>query len=222
MSLDAEDVVQYNHDYLGVELIFRCGEFPNVPLISTKGGLINYNHVLSLCQLGYPLKEKPEDRLLEELLLAEGVENLDLMKKVRAWGKIQRIRKKELGKQICTITIPYANWVKLRAKMIKLTYPWEPSMCIKIIKPPIIVISEVDRLKETIRKLEKENADLQSSLGKVTLEKDALVSLGQKREWFKKADTDIQIELNKRRKVGDTLKGSFETIATNKKQLAEA
>ncbi|XP_050875391.1 uncharacterized protein LOC127079017 [Lathyrus oleraceus] len=111
--LDAEDVVWYNHDYLGVELISRCGEFPNVPLVSTKGGLIKYNHVLSLCQLGYPLKEKPEDRLLEELLLAEGVENPDLMKKVRrAWGKIRRIGKKELGKQLCTTTILYANWVK--------------------------------------------------------------------------------------------------------------
>lgn len=99
MSLDVEDVVWCSHDYLGVELIFRCGEFSNVPLVIIKGGLINYNHVLSLRQLGYPLKEKPEDCLLEELLLAEGVENPDLMKKVRrAWGKIHRIGKKELGK----------------------------------------------------------------------------------------------------------------------------
>ncbi|XP_050889301.1 uncharacterized protein LOC127094519 [Lathyrus oleraceus] len=99
MSLDAEDVVWYSHDYLRVELIFRCEEFPNVSLVITKGGLINYNHVLSLRQLGYPLKQKLENRILEELLLAEGVENMDLMKKVRrAWGKIQRIGKKELGK----------------------------------------------------------------------------------------------------------------------------
>lgn len=47
MSLDAEDVIWYNHDYLGVELIFHCGEFPNVPLVNTKEGLINYNHVIS-------------------------------------------------------------------------------------------------------------------------------------------------------------------------------
>lgn len=72
MSLDAEDVIWYNCDYIGVEPIFCCGDIQNVPLISTKGGLINYNPVLSLCQLGYPLKEKPEDWQLEELLLAEG------------------------------------------------------------------------------------------------------------------------------------------------------
>lgn len=52
--------------------------------------------------------------------------------------------------------------------MIKLPYPWEPSMCIKTINPPSTVISEVDRLKETINKLEKENAGLRSSLIKVT------------------------------------------------------
>ncbi|XP_050889345.1 uncharacterized protein LOC127094568 [Lathyrus oleraceus] len=219
MSLDAEDVIWHSHDYLRVELIFHCGEFPNVPLISIKGGLINYNPVLLLHQLGYPLKEKPEHRLLEELLLAEGVENLDLMKKVRrAWGKIHRIGKKEMGKQLCTATTPYANWVKLTSKMIKLPYPWEPSMCIKTIKPPVAVISEVDHLKETIRKLEKENVGLRSNLGKVTSKKDALkTNLSQKRERFNKADTDIQIEQNKRRKVGDALKGSFETI-TNKKK----
>ena len=48
MSLDAEDVTWYNHAYIMVEIIFRCGEFPNVMLINTKGRLINYNLVLSL------------------------------------------------------------------------------------------------------------------------------------------------------------------------------
>lgn len=107
--------------------------------------------------------------------------------------------------------------------MIKLSYPWEPSMCIKTIKPPAVVVSEVDRLTETIKKLDKENVGLYFSLIKVTLEKNTLkVSLSQKRERFNKADTDIQIEQNKKRKVGDALKGSFETIANKKKELAEA
>lgn len=192
--------------------------------LSLAGGLINYNLVLSLRQLGYPLKEKPEDHLLEELLLAEGVENPELMKKVRrSWGKIQRVGKKELGKQLCTVTTSYADWVKSRAKMIKLSYPWEPSMCIKTIKPYAVVVYEVDLLKETITKLEKENTDLHSSLIKVTSKKNTLkASLSQKRERFNKEDTDIQIEKNKRRKVGYSLKGSFETIANKKKELAEA
>ncbi|XP_050896955.1 uncharacterized protein LOC127103765 [Lathyrus oleraceus] len=184
MSLDAEDVIWYIHDHMRVELIFHCGEFPNVPLIITKWGLINYNPVLSLHRLGYPLRENPKDPQLGELLLAEGVENPDLMKKVRrAWGKIHHIGKKELGKQTCTTTVLYSTWVKSRAKMIKLSYRWEPSMSIKTIEPLVATILEVGRRKETIRKLEKENANLRSSLGKVTSERDALkTNLSQKRE----------------------------------------
>ncbi|XP_050878087.1 uncharacterized protein LOC127081902 [Lathyrus oleraceus] len=224
MSLDAKDVVWFILDYLRVERIFRCGEFPNVPLVSTKRGVINYNPVLTLRNLGYPLKEKLDDRMLEELLLAERVESPEMMNKVRrAWGKIQRVGKKDLGKQLCTVTTSYADWVKPMAKMIKLSYPWEPSMCIKTPKPPAAITSEVDRLKEIIKKLEKENVGFRSSLIKVTLEKNTLKAiLSQKRERFNKADTDIQIEQNKRRKVGDALKGSFETIANKKKELAEA
>ncbi|XP_050908906.1 uncharacterized protein LOC127122648 [Lathyrus oleraceus] len=224
MSLDAEDVVWFSLDYLRVELIFRCGEFPNVPLVSTKEGVINYNPVLSLRQLGYPLKEKPEDRFLEELMLAEEVESLELMKSVRrAWGKIQRVGKKEQGKLLCTITTSYADWVKSMAKMIKLPYPWELSMCIKTPKPHAAVASEVDRLKEITKKLEKKNVGLRSSLIKVTSKKNTMkASLTQKRERLNKADTDIQIKQNKRRKVGDSLKGSFDTIANKKKELAEA
>lgn len=62
MSLNADDMVWYSREYDMVKPIFSCGDFHNVHLISSRGGLINYNHVLSLCQLGYPLREKPEDR----------------------------------------------------------------------------------------------------------------------------------------------------------------
>lgn len=110
------------------------------------------------------------------------------------------------------------SWVKLKAKMIKLLYPLEPSTSLKTIEPPVATISEVDRLKETIIKLEKENVGLRSSLRKVTSEKDALkTSLNQKGKRFNKVDFDIQIEQNKRRKVGEALKGTFEALATKKK-----
>lgn len=142
MSLDAEDVIWYSRDYIGVEPIFHCGDFQNVPLISTKGGLINYNPVLSLRQLGYPSKEEPKDRQLEELLIAKGVENIDMMKKVRRdWVKTHHIGKKELVKQTCTVEIPYSAWVKSRIKMVMLPYPWEPFMSLKTIEPPIATIS---------------------------------------------------------------------------------
>lgn len=96
-------------------------------------------------------------------------------------------------------------------------------MSLKTIEPNVATISEVDRLKETIRTLEKKNADLRSSLGKVTSKKDALkINLSQKRGRFNKVDTDIQIEQHKRRKAGEVLKGTYENQEAKKKQLAEA
>ncbi|XP_050875913.1 uncharacterized protein LOC127079572 [Lathyrus oleraceus] len=100
MSLDDEDVVWYYHDYDRVKLVYSCEDFPNIPLVSSKGGVINYNSVLSLCQLGYQLKEEPKSKFLEEFLIAEKVKDANMMKRIRrAWGKVQCIGKKELGKQ---------------------------------------------------------------------------------------------------------------------------
>lgn len=123
-------------------------------------GLINYNLVLSLRQLGYPLKEKPEDQQLEELIVVEGVEDFDMVKRIRhALGKIHYIGKEEVGKHNCIALASYSDWVRSRVKSIKMPYPWEPSMSFKPNVLPIVVIFEVDKLKKNIMALEKENVD---------------------------------------------------------------
>ena len=64
MSLTNDDIVWYD-PYLGsFEIIDCCGEFSNVPLICTQGG-INYNPALACHQLGFPLRDKPNNTLLE-------------------------------------------------------------------------------------------------------------------------------------------------------------
>ncbi|KAI5428560.1 hypothetical protein KIW84_033523 [Lathyrus oleraceus] len=64
MSLTNDDISWYNRVYDGVQIIDSCGEFSNVPLLGTCGG-INYNPVLARRQLGFPLKDKPNNILLE-------------------------------------------------------------------------------------------------------------------------------------------------------------
>lgn len=66
--MDVEDVVWYYRDYDGVEIIYSCKDFLNVPLVSAIGGVINYNMVLSLRRLGYQLKKEPQPKLLENFL----------------------------------------------------------------------------------------------------------------------------------------------------------
>ena len=40
------------------DVLISCGEFPNVPLMGTRG-CINYNPVLTIRQLGYPMRGAP-------------------------------------------------------------------------------------------------------------------------------------------------------------------
>lgn len=223
MSLNIKDIVWYSRDYDGVEPIFRCGDFHNVPLIGAKGGLNNCNLVLSLCQLGYPLKDKPEDKQLEEFMIAEGVDGSELLKRVhRVWGKAQHIGKKEFGKQNCIALEPYTYWVKARVQTIKLPYPWEPSMSLKPPRYSVVSIYEVDKFKETIKFLQKENVDLQSDLSKLTQEKeDFKINLNQNKERILKAIEVSQVEKKKQRKIDDALKGTYVGLSTKKKQLAE-
>lgn len=69
-SLKASDFTWYSKEYDGINIVFSYGEFPNIPLIGTRGH-INVNLVLSLRQLGYPIQGPPEERLLEAFLLCD-------------------------------------------------------------------------------------------------------------------------------------------------------
>ncbi|XP_050895131.1 uncharacterized protein LOC127101722 [Lathyrus oleraceus] len=81
MSLEAEDIPWYSRVYDGVKLILNFGDFPNVPLLGTKGG-INYNPRLALRQLGYTMVDKPDLESVKGFVLYEGVEELELLKKI--------------------------------------------------------------------------------------------------------------------------------------------
>lgn len=158
--MNSKDIVWYNLDYDGVDPIFSCSDFQNVPLIGAKGGLINYSNVLSLRQMGYLLKDKPEDQLFEEFLIAEWVDDSEMLKRIHCvWGKIYRIGKKKLDKQNCIALKPYTYWVRSSVKTIKLSYPWEPSTSLKPTRPPVVSIFEVDKPKYPIKLLEKEKND---------------------------------------------------------------
>lgn len=128
-----------------------------------------------------------------------------------------------MGKKNCIVRESYTRWVKDRVKEIFLPFPFKPSTSIKPPEPTINHTSEVDELKGTIKELEKENVDLKSRLGKMSLEKETLkFNLNQKRDKAHQADNKVQVELHKRRKVGEALKGTCGSMSGKKKQLAEA
>lgn len=90
-SLRSEDLSWYSKEYIGMDIILSCGDFPNLPLIGTQG-CVNSNPVLSLRQLGYPMEGPSDARSLEAFLLLDlGVENPSLFQRIReAWKKVNR------------------------------------------------------------------------------------------------------------------------------------
>ncbi|KAI5409944.1 hypothetical protein KIW84_055415 [Lathyrus oleraceus] len=124
MSLTNDDISWYNRVYDGVQIIDSCGEFSNVPLLGTCGG-INYNPVLARRQLGFPLKDKPNNILLEGVFFQEGKDPQGLKDRmVRAWRKIHRKGRKELGPKNCVVVEPYTAWVRKRAYEYLMPYEY--------------------------------------------------------------------------------------------------
>lgn len=127
-----------------------------------------------------------------------------------------------MGKKNCIAKEAYTKWVKDRVNEILLPFPYEPSMRIKPPEPVIHQTSEVDELKRVIKALEKENDDIKSRLGKISLEKETLrFNLNQKRDRVRRADNEVQTEVFKIIKVGDKLKGVYASLTAKKKQLVE-
>ncbi|KAI5417501.1 hypothetical protein KIW84_042205 [Lathyrus oleraceus] len=74
MSLTNDDIVWYVSSLSSLDVIDHCGEISNVPLIGTQGG-IHYNPALARRQLEFPLRDKPNNTLLEGLFYQEALED---------------------------------------------------------------------------------------------------------------------------------------------------
>ncbi|KAI5419834.1 hypothetical protein KIW84_043840 [Lathyrus oleraceus] len=124
MSLTNDDISWYNRVYDGVQIIDSCGEFSNMPLLGTCGG-INYNPVLARRQFGFPLKDKPNNILLEGVFFQEGKDLQGLKARmVHAWRKVHKKGRKELGPKNCVAMEPYTAWVRKRAYEYLMPYEY--------------------------------------------------------------------------------------------------
>jgi len=72
-------------------ILISCGGFPNVPLMGTRG-CINYNPVLTIRQLGYPMSGAPLEEGLAPFI-ARGFNNTNtrvLQRVHKAWERVQK------------------------------------------------------------------------------------------------------------------------------------
>ena len=72
-------------------ILISCGGFPNVPLMETRG-CINYNPILVIRQLGYPMRGAPLEESLTPII-ARGFNSTNpkaLQKVCKAWEMVQK------------------------------------------------------------------------------------------------------------------------------------
>lgn len=73
-----------------INLICCCGDFPNVPLMGTKG-CINYNPIMALRQFCYPIKFQPFDRALSPFMIRDCNQDPEMLRKIRrSWRSVVR------------------------------------------------------------------------------------------------------------------------------------
>ncbi|KAL5162260.1 hypothetical protein HKD37_07G019400 [Glycine soja] len=67
-------------------ILFSCGDYPNVPLIGTRG-CINYNPTLAIRQLGYPMRGAPTEESLSPCLVRDlSAQGLKVIHRIhKAW-----------------------------------------------------------------------------------------------------------------------------------------
>ncbi|KAI5401651.1 hypothetical protein KIW84_066213 [Lathyrus oleraceus] len=148
MSLTNDDISWYNRVYDGVQIIDSCGEFSNVPLLGTCGG-INYNPVLARRQLGFPLKDKPNNILLEGVFFQEGKDPQGLKSRmVRAWRKVHKKGRKELGPKNCIALETYSAWVRKRASEYLMPYDYPRPTPLVVAGPSTLPNQGVEELRD--------------------------------------------------------------------------
>ncbi|XP_050889388.1 uncharacterized protein LOC127094624 [Lathyrus oleraceus] len=168
-SLTSNHVKWYIRDWETEDVIVSIGDFLNVPLIGTKG-CIKYNPVLSLRKHGYPMNGPPKAEALEPFILHSAEADHPMVKKIkRSWQAVIR-KGKELGKRNVIAQEPYTCWVRERVQMVKLPFPFDPSIYSLVPEPEPILPEDVEKLNARIKELELENADLRLKLGRVSIE----------------------------------------------------
>ncbi|KAI5402355.1 hypothetical protein KIW84_050101 [Lathyrus oleraceus] len=120
MSLTNDDIFWYNRVYDGVQIIDSYGEFSNVPL-------------------------------LEGVFFQEGKDPQGLKgRMVRAWRKIHRKGRKELGPKNCIALEPY-TWVRRRASEYLMSYKYPRPTPLVVAGPSTLPDQGVEELRDEDR-----------------------------------------------------------------------
>ncbi|XP_058745860.1 uncharacterized protein LOC131618710 [Vicia villosa] len=188
MKLSYDDIIWNQKEFKGIQLFDRCGEFPNVPLLGTQGG-ITYNPILARHQFGFALKDRPCSIYLS-------TENFDYNsdttgKKgcfIKAWYEVKKVGVRDLGLRNYTPSDLYFRWIYDRVVEFGIPYPYDTPVVPRITPPVVHVEVEPyvpapdEDLAATVAHLRQEKAELEKRLQEVEAEKAVLVANAKERD----------------------------------------
>ncbi|KAI5441083.1 hypothetical protein KIW84_010516 [Lathyrus oleraceus] len=189
-------------------------------IIGSKG-CINYNPILAMRQLGYPITYKPDDQLLEGFVFHD-MEDLVMLKRViRAWEKV-RFRGQDKGKGVIGDREPYHQWVTRRSQEIKLPFILDPPTQPPPPEPILVSMEKVEALRATIARLGRENEELQTSFQQVSNERNEIKwELERKKAQLEATEEKVNKEEHKRKKVKVGMEQADHCLETIKEQLRQ-
>lgn len=142
------------------KVLYRCGEFTNVPLVGTRG-CVNYNPSLALRQFAYPMIGPPPKESYTPFT-AEPTDFAMLKRIHRAWDEVVYIGK-ELGPRSCGEGRGYKKWVQDRVALIKLPFQMPSNLGEAASIDPTENL-EVKEIKLKLAKVEAEKSSLEDEL----------------------------------------------------------
>ncbi|KAJ1430785.1 hypothetical protein SESBI_07617 [Sesbania bispinosa] len=94
--------------YHHIDTIFSCGDFPNVPLMGTRG-CIAYTPVIALRQLKWT-QVVPRKEVLGGICFQYGMDNDQQERVRRAWDNVYKKGERELGRAHVVVSPEYLEW----------------------------------------------------------------------------------------------------------------
>ncbi|XP_058768972.1 uncharacterized protein LOC131642770 [Vicia villosa] len=190
IKLSYDDVIWSQKGFEGSHLFDSCGDFPNVPLLGTRGG-ITYNPILARHQFGFALKDKPRSIYLSAENFDYGADPTGKKKLfIKAWTKVKKIGVRELGMKNHIPSDLYFKWVYDRVVEYGIPYPSDTPIVPRITPPVVHVEVEPyvpapnEDLAATIACLRQEKADLEKRLREVEEEKAIMAANAKERDKY--------------------------------------
>ncbi|XP_054806256.1 uncharacterized protein LOC129308911 [Prosopis cineraria] len=163
------------------EVIYHCGDFPNVPLMGPRG-CINYNPSLALRQLAYK-QNVPSKKEVQELYFLHKEDGTKLLSQnvKEAWQEIGYKGKIELGIRVVNSSPEYTTWLKSMIQGANpLFHPQNPLLgndlkeingqlveCLKMKENELQALANLEsKNKEELEKYQNECVELRRKLAK--------------------------------------------------------